>query len=192
MKLILASNNISKIKEIRELLHGNYEVLTMTEAGIMTDIPEPFFTFEENALAKAQYVYRETGIPTFSEDSGLIVEALGGQPGVLSARYAGEAKNDSSNMNLLLKNMLDKEHRSAYYQTVVCYFDGLQTLYFKGVCKGEIAKKATGNGGFGYDPIFIPEGYTESFGVLPASVKKAVSHRAKAMLAFVEFLNSKL
>lgn len=189
MDLILASNNAGKIKEINELLNGAYNIISLKEAGITEDIPEPFFTFEENALAKAKYAYDKTGIVTFAEDSGLVVPALNGDPGVFSARYAGEPKSDLSNTQKLLTGLDGIADREAYYTTVIC-IAGLEAVhYFSGKCSGRIATEMKGDGGFGYDPVFIPDGYDQTFGELPASVKSAVSHRAKAMKAFIAFLS---
>ncbi|RYD95703.1 MAG: RdgB/HAM1 family non-canonical purine NTP pyrophosphatase [Sphingobacteriales bacterium] len=190
MDLILASNNAGKIKEINELLDGTHHIISLQAAGIKEDIPEPFFTFKENALAKAKYAFEKTGIVTFAEDSGLVVPALNGDPGVFSARYAGEPKNDLANTQKLLKELDGIKDRDAYYTTVIC-IAGLDTMhYFSGKCEGRIAAGMKGNGGFGYDPVFIPDGYDQTFGQLPAALKSAISHRAKAMKAFIAFLST--
>lgn len=188
MDMILASNNAGKIKEINELLEGRYKIVSLKEAGIEEEIPEPFFTFEENALAKAKYAYDKTGIVTFAEDSGLVVPALNGDPGVFSARYAGEPKSDLANTEKLLKELEGHTDRAAYYTTIICLAGLGEVHYFSGRCEGHIATAMRGNGGFGYDPVFIPAGYAQTFGELPASVKSAVSHRAKAMKDFIAFL----
>lgn len=189
MDLILASNNAGKIKEINELLNGAHHIISLQAAGITEDIPEPFFTFEENALAKAQYAFEKTGIITFAEDSGLVVPALNGDPGVFSARYAGEPKNDGANTQKLLRELEGITDRSAYYTTVIC-IAGLENVhYFSGKCEGRIATEMQGSGGFGYDPVFIPNGYEQTFGALPSSVKAGISHRAKAMKDFIAFLS---
>lgn len=189
MDLILASNNTGKIREINELLSGAHHIISLQAAGITEDIPEPFFTFEENALAKARYAFEKTGIVTFAEDSGLVVPALNGDPGVLSARYAGEPKNDRANTLKLLQELEGITDRSAYYTTVICIVGLERVHYFSGKCEGRIATEMQGEGGFGYDPVFIPDGYEQSFGALPSSVKAGISHRAKAMKDFTGFLS---
>ena len=188
MDLILASNNAGKIKEINELLNGAHNIISLQDAGITEDIPEPFFTFEENALAKARYAYEKTGMVTFAEDSGLVVPALNGDPGVFSARYAGEPKNDLANMKKLLRELDGVTERDAYYTTVICIVGLKQVYYFSGKCEGRIATGIQGDGGFGYDPVFIPNEYDQTFGELPSSVKAGISHRAKAMKSFIAFL----
>lgn len=188
MKIVLASNNRNKIREINELLEGAFEVCSLQEAGITEEIPEPYDTFEQNAHAKAAYVFAKTGIPTFAEDSGLVVPALNGAPGVYSARFAGQPTNDAKNTALLMLQMEGIKERAAFYQTVICFVHSEGTHYFSGRCHGSIADAARGTGGFGYDPVFIPEGYEQSFGELDPGIKKAISHRAKAMADFIAFL----
>lgn len=188
MKIILASNNKHKIAEINDLLEGRFEVISLTEAGITEDIPEPYDTFEENALAKAQYAFDKTGLLTFSEDSGLVVPALNGAPGVFSARYAGEPRSDDRNTAKLLSDLEGIAERDAYYQTTICLVSGAEPVYFKGTCAGSIASGMQGTGGFGYDPVFIPNGYDQTFGQLDPSVKKSISHRAKAMALFIAYM----
>ena len=191
-RLVLASNNAHKIAEINGLLEGAFEVISLKDTGITEEISEPYDTFEENALAKANYVYERTGLMTFSEDSGLIVPALDGAPGVFSARYAGEPRSDERNTEKLLQELEGSTDRHAYYQTTICLVGSGAPVYFKGICEGDIATAASGSGGFGYDPVFIPKGYDQTFGQLPAEVKKAVSHRAKAMAQFVGFIKQGL
>jgi XTP/dITP diphosphohydrolase len=191
-RIVLASNNAHKIAEINALLDGSFEVISLKDTGITEDIPEPYHTFEENALAKALYVYERTGLITFSEDSGLVVPALNGAPGVFSARYAGEPRSDERNTAKLLQELEGNTDRDAYYQTIICLAGSGQPQYFKGICEGSIATTQSGNGGFGYDPVFIPKGYDQTFGQLPAEVKKAVSHRAKAMAQFIAFIKQGL
>ncbi|RQO32122.1 non-canonical purine NTP pyrophosphatase, RdgB/HAM1 family [Taibaiella sp. KBW10] len=192
MKIILASNNKHKIAEINELLDNRFEVISLTEAGITEDIPEPYDTFEENALAKAQYAFDKTGLITFSEDSGLVVPALKGAPGVFSARYAGEPRSDARNTAKLLQDLEGYAERDAYYQTTICLVSGAKPMYFKGTCAGTIAENVQGEGGFGYDPIFIPQGYDQTFGQLSPAVKKSISHRAKAMALFITYIQEGL
>lgn len=192
-KVVFASNNKGKIAELRVLLPEGYELVTLAEAGITEEIEEPYFTFHENAFAKAKYVYEKTGLTCFSEDSGLVVPALNGAPGVFSARYAGIHGDDKSN-NIKLLDELSKVsglERSAYYTAIICWYDGVGPVYFEGKCEGSIANYERGENGFGYDPLFIPEGFEQTFGELPAEIKKGRSHRAKAVAQLVDFLNEK-
>lgn len=191
MQIILASNNQHKIKEINDMLDGRLRVISLQEAGITEEIPEPYDTFEENAYAKARYAFERTGITTFAEDSGLVVPALGGAPGVHSARYAGEPRSDERNTALLLENMKDMDDRKAYYKTLIAFVDKEGVSYFEGRCDGRINTEKQGDGGFGYDPVFIPEGYEQTFGALPPGVKNEISHRAKAMALFIAYLKDK-
>lgn len=190
-KVVFASNNKGKIAELRMLMPATYEIVTLIEAGITEEIEEPFFTFRENALAKAKYVYDKTGLPCFSEDSGLVVPALNGDPGVLSARYAGAHGDDKANNAKLLAELAKDENidSAAYYTAVICWYDGSAPVYFEGKCEGYIATEEKGSNGFGYDPLFIPEGFDQTFGELPAEVKKGRSHRAKAVAQLVDFLS---
>lgn len=194
IKVVFASNNKGKIAELKMLLPEVYELVTLEEAGIYDEIPEPYFTFEENALAKAKYVFEHTGLPCFSEDSGLVVPELNGEPGVFSARYAGVHGDDKSNNFKLLQELskVSGGDRSAYYIAVICWYDGKKSQYFEGRCAGEIALEERGNNGFGYDPLFIPEGFTETFGELPSEIKKGRSHRAKAVAQLVDYLKSEI
>jgi XTP/dITP diphosphohydrolase len=189
MQLIFASNNAGKIKEVQSLIPETIQVLSLKEAGIFVDIPEPFHTFHENAHAKAAYIYQSTGKNCFAEDSGLVVPALGGAPGVYSARYAGEPSNDEANNAKLLEAARNIDSKEAYYQSVICLMITGEVHYFEGRCEGQITLEPRGTGGFGYDPLFIPDGYDQTFGELPLSEKNKISHRAKAMRAFGNFLN---
>ena len=190
MKLIFASNNQNKLAEIQKLIAPNIEVITLKEAGIFDELPEPFETFRENAWSKANYVFKKTALPCFAEDSGIIANGLGNEPGVFSARYAGEPTNDARNNAKLLNRLSDKADRSAYYQATICFLDGATTSYFEGRCTGVILEAPRGDGGFGYDPLFLPDGYTKTFGELPLSTKNTISHRGKAVSEFIAFLNS--
>ena len=189
MNLIFASNNKGKLIEVQSMVPDNIKIISMKEAGIDADIPEPFHTFHENALAKATYIRQATGQDCFAEDSGLIVPALNGEPGVFSARYAGEPSNDENNNRKLLEKIQSVTDNSAYYQSVICLLLHGEAHYFEGRCTGSIAATPKGKGGFGYDPLFIPDGYTETFGQLPLEVKNTLSHRGKAMKLFTAFLN---
>lgn len=186
--LLLASNNSKKIGEIKKLL-PNYIVKSLAEIGCTEDIPETASTFEGNALLKAQYLVKKYNLPCFSDDSGLVVEALNGEPGIYSARYAGAAKDDDLNMDKLLKNLDGIENRKAYFTTVICFHDGTEIHYFEGQIHGTIGHQKRGNQGFGYDPIFIPNGSQKTFAELSDQEKNANSHRSKAVAKFVEFLN---
>jgi len=192
MDLIFASNNKGKIIEVQSLISDDIKVISMRDAGIHVEIPEPFFTFHENANAKASYIQQLTKSNCFAEDSGLIVPALNGEPGVFSARYAGEPSNDQNNNEKLIREIKNIEDRSTYYQSVICLILNGKTYYFEGKCDGTITDIPRGDGGFGYDPLFIPNGYDETFGELPLHVKNTLSHRGKAMKLFTTFLNERL
>jgi XTP/dITP diphosphohydrolase len=181
MQLILASNNPGKISEITALLPG-ISLGTMREAGYTLPIVEPFDTFHRNALIKAQTVFDFCGLPVLADDSGLCTAALRGAPGVFSARYAGDGASDGDNNEKLLQELEAATDRRAWYIAVLCLItaDG-QHHYFEGRCDGRIADGPRGGGGFGYDPVFIPDGFDLTFGELPAEVKKRISHRAKAL-----------
>lgn len=190
MKIILASDNENKIREINHLLGGTIQVISYRDAGVDMELEEPYFTFEENAKAKADAIFRQTGMPTFAEDSGLVVPILEGAPGVFSARYAGVPKNDDNNIVKLLKDMEHNEFRDAYFQTTICYVTEKDYYFFTDICEGKIAEERCGTGGFGYDPIFIPKGYNQTFGELPFETKQQISHRSKAVNKFIEFLKT--
>jgi len=192
MKLVFATNNAHKVEELRSLLPSGIRILPLKEAGIDIDIPEPHHTLKENAEEKAKVIFKLTGSNCFSEDSGLEVDALGGQPGVRSARYAGNEAGAEENISLLLRNMDGVENRSAAFRTVICLLlDGRQ-YYFEGTCRGRILSARRGKGGFGYDPVFVPEGEGRSFGEMSLEEKNRFSHRKKATDQLVEFLNTYL
>ncbi|MGS4344269.1 non-canonical purine NTP diphosphatase [Myroides odoratus] len=191
MKLIFASNNKNKIKEIKNQVPDSIEILSLEDIGCMVDIPETADTIEGNALLKADYIKRHYGFNCFADDSGLEVDALQGAPGVYSARYAGEEKNDQANNAKLLQELEDKADRKANFKTVIAlHFNGEQHL-FTGIIEGEILKEAQGEGGFGYDPLFQALGMTKSFAELTLEEKNAVSHRGRAVSQLVEFLKDK-
>ena len=190
MKLVFASNNLNKIKEIQSILKGSIQLLSLEEIGCHEEIPETAETIEGNAILKANYVTEKYGYDCFADDTGLEVTVLNGEPGVYSARYAGEQRNADDNMNKLLEALLDKEDRSAQFKTVIALnIKGEQHL-FTGIAKGNIILDKTGNHGFGYDPIFQPENYTETFAELASEVKNKISHRAKATQQLIDFLNT--
>lgn len=193
-KLVFASNNAHKLEEIRAILGTQYEVKSLKDIGCEVDIPETGSTFRENALQKATYVKEHFGFDCFADDSGLQVEALGGEPGVYSARYAVkngvqvEGNKDDDNMNVLLEKLANEENRKACFRTsIALIFEG-ETHFFDGTVEGHIIREKRGNGGFGYDPIFIPDGYDKTFAELGNEVKNGISHRARAVAKLADFL----
>ncbi len=181
MTLIFASNNGHKIEEAEAILGASVGLLTLRKVGITDDIPETQPTIEGNALQKARYVFERTGKDCFADDTGLEVASLGGEPGVRSARYAGEGHDFKANVALLLKNMEGSDNRRAQFRTVVALIMEGKERLFEGIIEGRITLQPIGTGGFGYDSVFIPDGYTETFAQLPSEVKNAISHRAIAM-----------
>jgi len=191
MKLVFTSNNKNKIKEIQSILKESIQLLSLEEIGCHEEIPETADTIEGNAVLKANYVTQKYGYDCFADDTGLEVHALNGEPGVYSARYAGEQKDSNDNMNKLLEALKDKSDRSAQFKTVIALnLNGSQHL-FTGIAKGNITFDKTGNNGFGYDPVFQPENYTETFAELASEIKNKISHRAKATQQLIDFLNSR-
>lgn len=188
MKLVFASNNKNKIREIQLLLPETIQVLSLEDIGCFEDIPETADTIEGNAILKADYVTRNFGYDCFADDTGLEVEALNGAPGVYSARYAGEQKDANDNMDKLLSKLNDKTNRSAQFKTVIALnLQGKQTL-FTGIIKGEIIKEKIGTNGFGYDPIFVADGFDKTFAELSIEEKSGISHRGLAVKQLVAFL----
>ena len=190
MKIILASNNQHKAQEIRSVLPAGFTIITLQEAGIDIDIPEPHDTLRENAAAKAQTIFDLTKTNCFSEDTGLEVYAINNEPGVHSARYAGENKSFDKNIEKLLLNLKDKKDRRARFRTVVCLILDGKKYFFEGICEGKIIEEPQGTGGFGYDPVFIPEGSDRSFAQMSMEEKNKFSHRKKATHLLVNFLNT--
>jgi XTP/dITP diphosphohydrolase len=189
MKLIFATNNQHKVDEIRAATGHEFELLTLKEAGIDIDIPEPHDTLEANATEKSTTIFKMTGINCFSEDTGLEVASLNGEPGVKSARYAGEGRSFDKNIEKLLSNLADKTDWSARFRTVISLLiDGKETL-FEGICTGKIIAERKGSAGFGYDPVFIPDGDNKTFAEMTLEEKARFSHRAKATAKLVAFLN---
>lgn len=187
MKLVFASNNENKIKEIQLLLPKSIEVLSLSAIGCLEEIPETADTIEGNAILKANYVTQNYGYNCFADDTGLEVEALNGEPGVFSARYAGEQKDSNDNMDKLLLNLKEKTNRKANFKTVICLnLNGEQHL-FTGIINGKIIEEKKGKNGFGYDPIFIADGYTKTFAELTLEEKATISHRGLAVKQLVEF-----
>lgn len=188
-KLIFATNNEHKVEEIRNKLGGKFEISTLKEIGCTEEIPEDSETLEGNALQKAHYLYNNYGCNCFADDTGLEVEVLNNEPGVYSARYAGESKDSEANMDKLLYNLKDKSNCNARFRTVIALIiDGKEYL-FEGIAKGIILTERHGSKGFGYDPIFQPDGYNQSFAELTMDEKNRISHRGKAVEKLIEFLS---
>lgn len=189
MKIVFATNNKNKIKEIQSMLPSSIEIISLESIGCHEDIPETAGTIEGNAILKANYVTQKYGYDCFADDTGLEVDALHGEPGVFSARYAGEQKSADDNMDKLLLNLKNKANRNAQFKTVIALNLKGQQHLFTGVARGEITLEKTGSQGFGYDPIFMPEGFRETFAELSLETKNAISHRGKATRALIAFLN---
>ena len=188
MKLYFATNNIHKLKEVQEVVGDSFQIESMRSLGINEDIPEDQLTLEGNALQKARFLYDRTGESCFADDTGLEVDALNGAPGVYSARYAGEAKNSLDNMALLLKNMSGIQNRKARFRTVIALIlDGKEYL-FEGIVNGTITEEPRGTAGFGYDPLFVPDGYSTTFAEMDSEAKNAISHRGRAVEKLAAFL----
>ena len=190
-KLVFATNNRNKIKEIKALLPSEFEVLSLEDIGCNEEIPETSETIEGNALQKAHFIKDNFGYDCFADDTGLEVEALSGEPGVYSARYAGEEKNDDANIQKLLINLKPSSNRKARFKTVIALYLGEHTHTFTGICEGEILSEKKGNQGFGYDPVFQPLGSEKSFAEMDLSEKSQLSHRGKATRKLIEFLRKK-
>lgn len=203
MKIVFATNNQHKLQEIRDILGSEFEIVSLKNIGCDVDIPETGNTLEENAMQKAQYVYDHYNLSCFADDTGLEVEALNGEPGVHSARYAEGTDHDSeANMAKLLRNLEGKDNRKARFRTVIaliqkqdvcpCGCTSIKKVNrFEGIVDGSIATEKHGTAGFGYDPIFVPEGYDKSFAELGESIKNGISHRARAVAKLAEYLKQK-
>lgn len=190
MKLVFASNNKNKIIEIQKMLPNSITILSLEAIGCHEEIPETADTIEGNAILKANYVTEKYGYDCFADDTGLEVESLNGEPGVFSARYAGEQRDSNDNMHKVLDSLSEKQNRNAHFKTVIALnLKGKQEL-FTGIAKGEITTEKKGVNGFGYDPIFQPEGYNETFAELSLEIKNNISHRAKATKQLLDFLKS--
>jgi XTP/dITP diphosphohydrolase len=190
MKLIFATNNQHKIDEIKNVVGNKFEILTLKEAGIDIDIPEPHDTLEANAREKSMTIYKITHTNCFSEDTGLEVDALNGEPGVKSARYAGEDKLFINNIDKLLQNLGKSENRMARFRTVISLLIDGKESFFEGICEGIIAPEPKGNGGFGYDSVFIPKGESRTFAEMDMDEKNVSSHRKKATVKLLAFLST--
>ncbi|ATA74311.1 MULTISPECIES: non-canonical purine NTP diphosphatase [Capnocytophaga] len=189
LKIVFATNNLNKLNEIQALMPDSIQVLSLKDINFDDDIEETESTIEGNAVLKAQYIKKHYGYDVFADDSGLEVVTLDNQPGVFSARYAGNHRSDTDNIALLLKNMQGQTNRKARFKTVIALCIGTEVHTFIGIAEGEITQIAKGTNGFGYDPIFKPEGYDQTFAELSASEKNGISHRGKAVKQLVEFLS---
>lgn len=186
--LIFATNNQHKVEEIRQVLGSLFKILTLKEAGINIEIAEPHNTIEANASEKSEVIYNLTGKNCFSEDTGLEVEALNGEPGVKSARYAGEGRNFENNIDKLLLLLKPHENKKARFKTVISLLLNTKEYFFEGICNGRITTEKRGSNGFGYDSVFIPEGSQKTFAEMSLVEKSAFSHRKKAMAKLISFL----
>lgn len=189
-KLIFATNNQNKVDEIRAVTGSLFDIITLKEAGIDIDIPEPHDTLEANATEKSQTIHRLTNQNCFSEDTGLEVDALNGEPGVKSARYAGDGRDFQKNIDKLLENMRGRNDRSARFRTVISLILHDKEYLFEGVCEGHITEEEKGSQGFGYDPVFVPTGAGVSFAEMSMTEKNNYSHRKKAVAKLIDFLNA--
>ena len=180
MKLVFATNNRHKLEEVRAILGNKIEILSLNDIDCHDDIPETADTLDGNALIKARYIHEKFGVDCFADDTGLEVEALNGEPGVYSARYAGEDCNPEANMYKLLQNLTGEKNRNAQFRTVIALIINGEEKLFNGIVKGTISREKMGNAGFGYDPIFIPEGFSESFAQMTSEMKNSISHRYRA------------
>ena len=189
-KLVFATNNLHKLEEVSAILGNQIELLSLNDINCHIDIPETADTLEGNALLKSRFIYENYGMNCFADDTGLEVEALEGAPGVYSARYAGDGHNSEANMIKLLDNLKEKKNRKAQFRTAISLIIDEKEYLFEGIIKGEIGTIKKGDTGFGYDPIFVPEGYNETFAELGSDIKNKISHRALAINKLCEFLHS--
>ena len=190
MQLVFATNNQNKIKEVQVLIPNHIELLSLQDIGCFEEIPETQSQIKGNAIQKAEYLKEHYGFDCFADDTGLEVEALNGEPGVLSARYAGEQRDADDNMNKLLSELSNKQNRKAQFKTVIALNLNNELYTFTGICKGEIIKTKKGDSGFGYDPIFKPDDYDQTFAEMELSLKNKIGHRGKAVGKLIEFLSS--
>lgn len=189
MKIIFASNNKNKVQEIQNQVPKSIEIVTLEEIGCTEDIAETGSTLEENAIIKANYITEKYGLPCFADDTGLEIDALNGEPGVYSARYAGEDKNADKNMELILQKLQNKTNRKAQFKTVIALNINNEQHLFTGIVEGEIRKEKTGTNGFGYDPIFEPENLGKTFAEMTLEEKNKLSHRGRAVEKLITFLS---
>jgi XTP/dITP diphosphohydrolase len=189
--LIFATNNEHKVTEVKAILDENFKILSLKEAGIDIDIPEPFNSLEENACEKARVINRLTKKNCFAEDTGLEVEALNGEPGVKSARYAGEERSFEKNIDKLLNKLKNKKSSKAHFRTIVCLIENGKEIIFEGTCKGTIIAQRRGDCGFGYDPVFVPDGSAKTFAEMSLEEKNIFSHRKKAIEKLTDYLKTR-
>ena len=189
MKIIFATNNAHKLSEVQAVLGEGFELVTPRMCGVEEEIPETAETLEGNARQKAHYLHERTGLDCFADDTGLEVEALGGAPGVHSARYATDGHDTAANNRLLLKNLAGEANRRARFRTVICLIERGEEHLFEGIVEGRIIDHETGTEGFGYDPLFVPEGFDRTFAEMSAEEKNAISHRGRAVRKLVEYLH---
>ena len=188
-KLVFATNNAHKLEEVAAILGDQIELLSLNDIGCHTDIPETAETLEGNALLKSSFIFKNYDLDCFADDTGLEVESLGGAPGVYSARYAdGQGHDSQANMNKLLKEMEEKNDRKAQFRTIISLIEKGEERQFEGIVKGQITREKRGESGFGYDPIFQPDGYETTFAELGSDIKNRISHRARAVAALCDYL----
>ena len=190
MQLVFATNNQNKIKEVQALIPSHISLLSLKDIDCFEEVPETQLTIKGNAIQKAEYIKEHYGFDCFADDTGLEVEALNGDPGVFSARYAGEQRDANDNMNKLLNELQDNPNRNAQFITVIALHLNNKLQTFTGLCVGEITSTKKGDSGFGYDPIFKPSGYNQTFAEMELSLKNQIGHRGKAVMELVTFLNS--
>ena len=188
MKLVFATNNKHKLQEVRDIVGDRVEMLSLADIDCHDDIPETADTLQGNALIKARHIYEKYGLDCFADDTGLEVEVIDGAPGVYSARYAGEECDSEANMRKLLENLTGKTNRNAQFRTVIALIINGEEMLFNGIVKGTIATEKKGDSGFGYDPVFVPEGYSESFAQMSGEMKNSMSHRFRATRQLADFL----
>lgn len=190
MQLIFATNNKHKLEEIEKLLTNVCKIKSLKDLNITEDIPETHETLEENAIEKASYIYNKFGLNCFADDTGLEIEALDGRPGVYSARYAGEGCSFDDNVNKILLELKEITNRNARFRTIIALLSDGKILTFEGEIKGKIISEKQGREGFGYDPVFVPEGYTQTFAEMDLTLKNKISHRSRVIEKFIAYLNS--
>ncbi|WP_025743103.1 non-canonical purine NTP diphosphatase [Aquimarina pacifica] len=190
MKIVFATNNANKLKEVQALVPQGIQIIGLASIGCTEDIPETSATIEGNATQKATYIKENYGYDCFADDTGLEVDALNGDPGVYSARYAGEEKDTNANMSKLLSELKDKKNRNAQFKTVIALYKDNKLTTFTGICLGSITKEKKGEKGFGYDPIFLPKGQSKTFAELPLEEKNKIGHRGKAVRLLIEHLEA--
>lgn len=189
-ELIFVSHNAHKLEEVKAIVGNNFEVKNLSDINVFDEIPETGLSFKENAQQKAEYIYKKLNCNCFADDSGLSVDALDGEPGIYSARYAGEPCNMQNNIAKLLNNLKEKSDRKAQFTTVIAVVLDGEYHFFEGVIRGKIIDTPRGDNGFGYDPIFVPDGYDQTFAELPTEIKNNISHRAIAIQKFQEFISN--